>query len=329
MSERADTHRRSGLPALALAVLLAASSACQKEPAAPAPLAGGSTEPAATVRELVDYVQRNDLVGFARAAVPAEDHAQLEQAWREGRSRWPLTELPLDQKIIPMVIALSQPGAEARLQATFDKQFAGQTRDLKNAARSLGLFGQQYVSKEGDYSDNERKHYVQVIGALSAWGQQAPLGDRALATTTIKRLAAAARQTGISSEEQVRSAGMTDTLRRLAPFFAEMKASFARYGLPLDTSLANLRTGLLQQQGDEASVRIHYPLGDREIDSVVRMQRRANHWYLSDYLHDAEQARPPVPDPAAPTPAVPPPPELQRPGRDPEQADSAPLARAS
>lgn len=328
MSNRADQHRRIHLPTMALGALLAVLSACQKEPAPPPVLAGGSTEPAAAVRALVDHVQRNDLVGFARAAVPADDYAQLEQAWREGRSRWPLTELPLEQKIIPMVIALAQPGAEAKLQATFDKQFAGQTRDLKNAVRSLGLFGQQYISKEGDYSDNERNHYVQVIGALSAWGQQAPLGDRALAATTIKHLAAAARQTGITSEEQVRVAGMTDTLHRLSPFFAEMKATFARYGLPLDTSLADLRTGLLEQDGNGARVRIHYPLADREVDTVVRMQRRANRWYLNDYLHDAEQARPPEPTPTSPVPPIAPPLELQRPGRDPEHPDSAPLATA-
>ena len=39
-----------------------------------------------------------------------------------------------------------------------------------------------------------------------------------------------------------------------------------------------------------ARVRIHYPLGKREIDTVVSLQRRDGHWYLADHLHHAEQA---------------------------------------
>lgn len=275
-------------------------AACKREPVE---LAGAASEPAAAVRDLVGYLQRDDLAGFARAAVPPADYAALETAWREDRSRWPLTELPLEDRLVPMLKALSAPNAETRLKRDFDRQFARQDADLRDAARTLGTFGTQYVKNEGTYTPTQRQHYTQVIGALSAWAQDAPLGDPALAKNTIQALSAAARKTGIASEADLRAAGMEQSLRRLSPFFAETKRAFARYGLPLESTVADLRTGLVQQEGDTATVRIHYPLGDREIDSQVSLERRDGRWYFSDFLREAERARAsaPPPPPAAAT----------------------------
>ena len=98
---------------------------------------------------------------------------------------------------------------------------------------------------------------------------------------------------GSSSERALvhwREAGMDETLRRLAPFYAEAKATLASYGLSPDESIAGLRTELVEQKGDQARVRVHYPLGKREVDTVVSLQRREGRWYLADYLRHVEQA---------------------------------------
>lgn len=298
---------RPSLAALPLCALLA-MGACKREPAE---LAGAASEPAATVRQLAQHVQRNDLAGFARMAVPPAEYAQLETAWRENRSRWPLTELPLEGQLAPMLAALAAKDSERRLQREFDRQFAGQERDLKAAARSLGLFGEQYVKNEGNYTPEERDHYAQIIRALSEWAAQAPLSDRKRASAALVRLAAAARKTGLASEQELAAAGMDGSLRRLGPFFAEAKAVLGEYGLPLDASLSDLRTGLVQQKGDQATVRIHYPLGNQEIDTIASLERRGDRWYLSDYLRHVEQALAapaPVLTGASETPADPPPP---------------------
>ncbi|KRA54279.1 hypothetical protein ASD77_06585 [Pseudoxanthomonas sp. Root65] len=290
------------LAAAGLSLLLLA--ACRKQ--APEELAGAASEPAASVRQLATHLQNNDLVGFARDALPPDVHARLDSAWRAGHSRWPLTELPLDDKLVQMLAALSAKEAEKTLQRSFDRQFARQDRDLKEAARTLGLFGVQYVKNEGDYTQEERDHYAQVIAALGDWAQRAPLGDPALARATLARLAPAARRSGLTNEQALNEAGMVASLQRLTPVFIEAKATFARYGLPLDTTFTDLRTGLVEEKGDTATVRIHYPLGEREIDTVVSLTRRDGRWYLTDYLRhaDAVLAAVPAPDTLPPAPAA-------------------------
>ena len=74
----------------------------------------------------------------------------------------------------------------------------------------------------------------------------------------------AARRSGLTTEQALSDAGMTGSLRRLTPFFIEAKATFARYGLPLDTTFADLRTGLSvtggPRSGDAAFLRFQLAL---------------------------------------------------------------------
>ena len=75
--------------------------------------------------QLVDDLRRNDLAAYARHAVPPALHARMERAWREGRTIWPLTELPLDDRLPGFITVLSAPGAEKSLLAAYGRQFAG------------------------------------------------------------------------------------------------------------------------------------------------------------------------------------------------------------
>lgn len=278
-------RRTTGCMALLCAVL--AVSACKPEAVDAPPRASG---PGGAVMRLAEQLRHNELRGFARDAVPAAHFNALDAAWRQGDSRWPLTALPLDDQIEPALTALAAPDAARGLKQSFDRNLANQGRDLREAARTLGSFGLQYVQREGDYSAEERAHYVQVIGALSEWAQQAPLGDPARAEAAISKLVAAARTSRLTSEADLQAAGMEQSLVRLEPVFAAGKTVLASYGLLLDRSLDGLRVELIEERGDTARVRIHYPLAAREVTTVLDLERHGGRWYLADYLRLGEQA---------------------------------------
>lgn len=279
--------RRMSLLVLTLCTVMGLAG-CKPEPVPVAAVAASAPE--AAVRKMVSHLHDNDLHGFARDAVPAADYVRLESAWRAGSSRWPLTELPLDDQLEPLLATLAAPNAEGTLQQGFKRNFANQGKDLKDAAHSLGLFGVQYVKREGVFTEEERAHYAQMIAALSDWAGRAPLSDPRRGAAAIPPLVTAARKTGLTTPQSFHDAGMTGTLQRLSPFLAAVKTVLADYGLPLDRSLAELETALVEETGDLARVRITYPLGQRRIDTVVSLRRRDGHWYLSDPLRRAELA---------------------------------------
>lgn len=277
---------RSAAAALLACLLLAACGPGE----APADDAAAAATPAKVVRRLTMHLRHNDFEAFARDAVPPSLHAELDAAWREGRTRWPLDELPFGSRLPQMIDSLAAPGSEARLQRIYDRQFAGADRELRSAARALGVFGAQYVGKEGDYSDDERQHYAQLIAAAAQWGARAPLGDRKRAHPGIATLAAAARRSGLTSEAAFRDAGIDAGLRRMGPFAAAFKQVLASYGLRLDADLATLEATLQQQTGDTAQVRMRYRFAGEPIDTVVAMERIDGRWYVSDFLRHARAA---------------------------------------
>lgn len=249
-----------------------------------------SAEPAAAVTRLIDDLRSDDLIGYARHALPPALHGRIALAWDEGRTLWPLTALPLDDRLPALLTALAAPDAEKTLQSSYNRQFAGADRELHTAAATLGLFATQYITTSGDYSPAERHHYRQVVGALTGWAGQAPLGDAARAKVAIPQLVAAARLTGLTAPGALREAGMERSLTRLAPFFARVRQVLATYGLDLDQSLAGARVSLVSQTDTTATVALDYTLAGQPIQAELRLEKQGGGWYLSDLLRHAEAA---------------------------------------
>ncbi|MGY0612609.1 MULTISPECIES: hypothetical protein [unclassified Luteimonas] len=313
---------RSLLVATVVAGLLAA---CRPvPPEAQAPAGSDLSRPALAVEVLAGHMRTGDLAAFARDAVPPALHAQLQVAWRAGHTRWPLDELPFSEHLPAVLDALAAPDAESTLAADFERQFAGSGREIRAAAATMGMFGAQYVEHQGDFSDAEREHYVQLVAAMAQWAAGAPLADRELAQAAIPRLVAAARALGPTTAEGIAAAGMDASLERFGIFANEAKRVLAGHGLDLDSTFDSVQAALQVQQGDQATVRLRYTLAGSPIDTVVAMERVDDRWYLSDYLRHAREAVRAAGLPAGPQPGLQPGPQ-PRPQHDPG-APAGPVA---
>lgn len=298
-------HRFRRLAFSAAWLLLVCATACQRQPdghATATQTPPGAERPAQAVTLLTRHLRDNDLAAFARDAVPPAVHAQLETAWREGRTRWPLDELPLGERIPQLLATLTKPGSETRLRADFNRQFANADAELKSTAATLGLFTAQYVRNEGDFSENEREHYSQLIVAAARWAQAAPLSDPERAKAAIPLLAATARKTGLGTEADFARLGMQDSLRRLTEFSRACKQALTSYGLDIDAGLDTLDATLQSQTGDTAQIRMRYHFAGHPIDAAVGVERIDGRWYVSDFLRHAKAAiAATAPPPAADT----------------------------
>ncbi|WP_407353243.1 hypothetical protein [Luteimonas sp. R10] len=286
---------------LLAAALAGATTACKREPPATAAPAAAA-RPVDAMLLPARHLHDDDLVAFARDAVPPALHARLEAAWENG-SRWPLDELPLHERLPDLLATLAEEGSEARLRQAFRTQFAGADGELRGAVETLGLFAMHYVQNDEALDENERERRMQLIDALGRWGLDAPLADPARADAAIARLATAARATGLHDREAFAAAGMEDALRRLSPFLAEVKRVLADYGLDIDASLSGVDAGLERQTGDSALLRVRYEVAGHPVDTRIEVERQGERWYRSDYLRHAEaSARIPAPraPPAAP-----------------------------
>jgi hypothetical protein len=302
-----DTPARFHRFALAICLALAALwlPGCQRG-AGP----GQSTAPGVAVEQaalrpvdavylLRDRLLARDGAGFARLAVPPALHAELQTAWAQGRSRWPLDELPLDAHIPGMLATLQAPQADKALMATFRRQFANADRDIDQAIRTLMVFGGEYVQNDPEYDPDARDHVAQAIAALGGWALAAPLADPKRAQRFFATLSAAAVRSGIDGKAgnaAFAALGMTQSLNRLSPFLATLLAQLRQqYGLDIDATLRDMRVTLERQTGDEAMLRVQYVLAGQPVDARMPAVRIDGHWYLAGYVQRARQSLGPGP----------------------------------
>ena len=293
---------RPALPVVLAALLALTALGCEKDrQVAPGTAAG----PVQAVALLSRHLRDNDLQAFARDAVPPPLRPQLDAAWRAGRTRWPLDELPFDRKIPGILATLSADKADAALRRSFDRQFANANTEIRAAASALGMFGVKFLQSDDTLSAEERAHYAQLVSAMSAWGAKAKLGDSKRGRGAIARMTLAARQTGLRGEADFAQFGIDDSLRRLTPVIAALKDTLRSYDLDLDDSLDAMTLSLDHQDGDRARVRMRYRLAGEAIDTLVAVERIDGRWYLSDFLRHARTAAAPPPAPPAAAPVLP------------------------
>lgn len=283
---------------LTCAALLAG---CARTPApdreAPPPQA-----PDAAVARLIADLRADDLAAYARHALPPALHARVDVAWRAGRTRWPLVELPLHDRIPAALAALAAPGARQRLTRQFDRQFAGNTRELQAAAATLGLFAAQAVRTEGDHGDAQRDHYAELVAAFGRWGQSAPLGDRARGHRTIERLVQAVQSSGLGDAARWQAEGLDAGLARLRPLLRATRLSLRDYGMDVHAALAGARVDTVQRDAARAVVRVRYAVAGQPIDARVPLTRIDGAWYLDDVLRVATREAARTAPQAAPAP---------------------------
>lgn len=284
---RRRRHRRAAALLLPLALWL---TGCTQAPTTEVAASHGGETPVEAVTLLTGHLRANDLAGFAHDAVTPDLVSGLDQAWREGRSRWPLSELPLSAQLPALLQTLSAPQAEHALMQTFNRQFAGASRELHSAAIALGGFAIQYLEQSGDFSEDERAHYTQLIAAASEWAGTAPLADGERARETIVALVAAAREGALDSDAALGEAGMQDGLTRLTPLLRAGKQRLIAYGLDLDQTFDSVEATLETQTGDTAQVRMRYLFAGRPVDAVIEVERHDGRWYVRDFLRHARQA---------------------------------------
>ncbi|MDO4708706.1 MAG: hypothetical protein Q4B94_02620 [Pseudomonadota bacterium] len=268
----------------------------------------GADSPNAAVTDLIAHLRDDDLPAIARTALPAGLHAEVEAAWQDGRSRWPLTELPLDDSIPKMLAALTQANAEQTLQQSFRQQLSGQTRAMQDAARGLGVFGKEYLGREGHYNLSQRQHYTQLIDVVSSWAAGAPLGDAGRGRQSIGLLVKAATEGGISGDEDFSRLGLAASLEGLTPLYVAIKQILELYGLDVNQTLASVNVETVSEAGDEAELRVSYTLAGRPVKTVMQAVRVQGRWYLADYLQAARaslDAQTPAQTTDEPVPAAP------------------------
>ncbi|WP_146907837.1 hypothetical protein [Arenimonas daejeonensis] len=282
----------SRLPAWALFALLSfviVLGACRREQAEPARASG---DPVAAVEGLAGALRDNDLVRYSRLSLPPDLHARSEALWlqRQAEAEPPTPEDAAEYE--DMMARLMAPDAETALMrdlepklAKLETEIAGQWPLMQATA---SIFLNAMIQANTELSDAEKAHGSEVVASLMAWAQPSLFTDRERARQAVAALSRTARELDLPTLDQARALPMQPALEKGGIALAGAKDVARAYGLDLDRSLDGVRAELVSAEGDQAVVKVSYPLLDKTVSFEMAMQRRDDAWYSAEAVAQAE-----------------------------------------
>ena len=315
------------LPARALFALLSlvlVLGACRRESAAPVAAPG---DPVAAVEGLADALRDNDLVRYSRLSLPPDLHAQNEALWlrRQAEAEPPTAEEAADYE--QLMARLTAPDAEAALMrdlepklVKLETEIAGQWPLMQATA---SIFLNAAIQANTELSDAEKAHGTEVVGSLMAWAQPALFTDRERARKAIAALSRTAKKLDLPTLDRARALPMQPALEKGGVALAGAKDVAQAYGLDLDKSLDGVKAELVSVEGDQALVKVSYPLLDKTVSFDMALVRRDDAWYSADAVRQIEAELAEAAQEAAAPAEAPTAPEAEAGAAAPDSADTA------
>ncbi|WP_374603420.1 hypothetical protein [Arenimonas sp.] len=311
------------LRALAALLLIAlALVACRRDPPAEeASTVPGS--PVAAIEAQAQALRDNDLVRWSRLSLPPELHARSEALWNQRLAEAEPADPEEAREYADTMARLMAPDAEQALMrdiepklAELETEIAGQWPLMQATA---GIFLNAAIEANTELSAADKSHGQELVAAMLAWAQPSLFTDRERAREAIRALSATARELDLPTLEDARALEMMPAMEKGGVALAGIKQAAKAYDMDLDASLDGMEVELLSSEGDQARVKVTYPLLQQTVSFEMDMQRVGEGWYSADAIRQAEAdlaeagqdagteadlAGPPAPDADAATPGA-------------------------
>lgn len=299
------TRRSSTAALLALLSIALALGACRRDDAASAKAPG---DPVAAVKAQAQALRDNDLVRYSRLSLPAELHARSEALWNQRVAQ---AEPPSEEDAAEfdrLMGRLTAPDAEAALTRDLEPKLAKLEGEISGQwplmqATAL-IFIKTAIQANTELTEAEKAHGSEVATGLVEWAQPALLTDRERARKAIGALVRTAKAVDLPTLQQARALEMTPALEKGGIALAGLKQVGVIYGLDMDRALDGMQAELVSAAGDEATVKVSYPLLDKTVSFEMPMTRRDGGWYGTDALRQAEAELAEAEPAAVPAPAA-------------------------
>lgn len=299
--------RRPAWALFALLILLALALAlgtCRRDPPEQARAPG---DPVAAVEGLARALRENDLVRYSTLSLPPDLHARSEALWNQRvAAAGPVQDQDAEQ-YDRLMARLTAPDAEAEILhdlepklARLETEIAGQWPLMQATA---SIFLNAAIQANAELSDAEKAHGADVVSGLMAWARPALFTDRDRARAAVAALVRTAQALQLPTLGQARALPMIPALEKGGIALAGVKDLARVYDLDLDRSLDGVSAALVSAEGDQARVKVSYPLLDKTVSFEMAMLRRDGGWYSAEAVHQAEAELTEAAEVAAPAPA--------------------------
>jgi hypothetical protein len=246
--------------------------------------------PAAQVEELARLFRAGDLTGLAQAMVPPSKWEEMRTAYELARLE-PVTDedrARFEEKFE----RITAPDAVDRLMAEIEPKLAEARPQAPGAL--LMAFGAMQVaiaSPDSDLTDDQRAALQAAFPGIQRWAGNTDFLSSVVMRDALTLVTDAARRTGITDIDQLKSLPLEAALDRAGTVFAAAKDAVRLYGIDLDAIADSLQVEVLDLDGDSARVRTTVIVFDAPISLDHDLVLVEGRWYGKDaivHVHDGD-----------------------------------------
>ena len=292
---------RRTLPALAVCAMLVA---CQQAP--PPPPSNATPEKAVTTN--LRLVATGDFDGLMKNRLPPADYAQWKTEWQATRAHAGAPSAARAQQFAAIMKKLTEPGAEARLEAQLAPELAklhgGKGQPLPIFTGILKAAGQQMIAASPQLGPSQRTMAQRALDILIGWAGRTDFSNRKQAAKAIGIACATARELHVQTLAQWQALDYATAMRDYGILWNGLENVLQVYGLDVGKSLIDAQVTTVNEHGDQASVKLTMTLAGQPISGAWPMHLQAGHWYDTAMLAAWRKAHPaPAASVAAPAAA--------------------------
>jgi hypothetical protein len=234
-------------------------------------------DPAQQWQQWAQLFRRNDLLGLVRSATSEAEFNLMRSKLEAHRSEHVKAEDV--QEINEKIARLTAPGAVAKLMEEIEPKLA-EARPKAQGAIMIGLGALSMAATgtgEGINAD-DRENLKALLPAIQQWATSTDfLSDEAM-RAALEHVVQAARQTGVSNFDQLRSLSLEDSFAKAGIMLAGAKRSLKVYGIDLDAMADSLRVETLSVNGDVARVRTTITVLNTPISKELELKLVDGRW---------------------------------------------------
>ena len=247
---------------------------------APVVVAGASESmapaPHESVKQRFDAIRRNNTRAFLATMLTNEQLDSMSSAWDEMRRETPSAEE--SAQFATTMAMLTAPGAEDQLFAMVQPQLEEMRAQLP---MMIGMFSgmiQSGIQQDENLSDEEKRKASKILQAVTNFLSENDLSDEGSAKQAIGILCGTARKLNVTSIEDLQALSFDQVMRKSDILLAGVKNLFKVYGVDFDRWIDNMEMETISQDGNTATVRVHYEIFGVKDSVDEELVRKGSRW---------------------------------------------------
>lgn len=238
-------------------------------------------DPAAQIEDLAYLFRQDNVTGIVQSLVPASKWDQV-RAMYEVKRMEPISDedrAEFDENIGRFVAA----DAVEQLMAEIEPKLEESRPKLPGAMlMGMGAIQMAINSEEGDLTPEQRESLRLAFPGIQEWAASTDFLSSETMRQALTIVTDAARRSGISSLDELKSLPLESALDRAGGVLAAAKDAVRLYGIDLDAIADSLQVDVLEIDGDKARVRTTVTVFNAPVSAEHDLVLVEGRWYGKD-----------------------------------------------